>query len=136
MQVPALAIGEMLQLRNVFDWPRWQAIMTRRLGFPFPWMMVGRWGLSPLPRKVPLHYIVGDPIAPPPHTPGACRVQDTCVHCCRLHAWNLGRYRCITSWGSPSRRRPTRRVRSCVFSMCFYAFYMCVNNQPGNWRIC
>jgi len=70
--VPVLALGETLQLRNLLNWPRCQAFMVRRFGFPFPYFMAGRWGLSPLPRAVPLLYVVGDPIPPPPlPAPGA-----------------------------------------------------------------
>lgn len=67
--VPALAMGETLQMKNLFDWPVLQQYTCRRFGFPFPYCMVGRWGFSPFPRKVPLKYFIGDPIAPPRHMP-------------------------------------------------------------------
>jgi hypothetical protein len=38
---------------------------ARRFGFPVPYLMVGRWLLSPLPRQTPLVYVVGEPLAPP-----------------------------------------------------------------------
>lgn len=42
--------------------------------FPFcsavPFILCGRWGVTPCPRKVPLVYVVGKPIPVPPHTPG------------------------------------------------------------------
>ncbi|KAI8468175.1 MAG: diacylglycerol acyltransferase [Monoraphidium minutum] len=64
--VPVLALGEALQLRNLVHMPVLQAYTTRRFRFPFPFWLGGRWGLSPLPSKVPLVYVVGKPIPPPP----------------------------------------------------------------------
>lgn len=67
--VPVLALGEALQLRNAIDLPALQAFTYKRLGFPVPFILVGRWG-SPAPRAVPLVYVIGAPLTPPPHTPG------------------------------------------------------------------
>lgn len=67
-----MALGEALQLRNLIHMPALQAFTTRRFRFPFPFWLGGRWGVSPLPSKVPLVYVMGRPIAPPPLTnPGA-----------------------------------------------------------------
>jgi hypothetical protein len=35
-----------------------------------PFILCGRWGVTTLPRKVPLVYVVGKPIGVPAHTPG------------------------------------------------------------------
>lgn len=69
--VPVLALGEILQLRNLVVLPAVQQYTYRRLGFPVPFILGGRWFLSPLPKRVPLKYILGDPITPPPHKPGS-----------------------------------------------------------------
>jgi 2-acylglycerol O-acyltransferase 2 len=63
--VPVLALGETLQLRNLWDMPALQQFTYKRFGFPIPYMMAGRWGVSPLPRQVPLVYVVGEAIEPP-----------------------------------------------------------------------
>lgn len=68
--VPVLALGEALQLRNLYDIPSLQQYTYRRLGFPVPFILCGRWGVTPFPRKVPLVYVVGKPIAVPAHTAG------------------------------------------------------------------
>jgi hypothetical protein len=78
--VPVLALGEGLQLANLAHAPRLQAYTTRRLRFPCPFWLGGRWGASPLPRKGPLWYLVGEPIAPPPPAPAAGGVAGEC--CC------------------------------------------------------
>ena len=31
---------------------------------------MGRWGVSPLPRRTGLKFVIGEPLAPPSHTPG------------------------------------------------------------------
>lgn len=48
------------------------ARLRPQFGFPVPYLMVGRWGVVPLPAKVPLLYLVGEPLQPPPHETGAC----------------------------------------------------------------
>lgn len=68
--VPVLALGEMLQLENMFNFPALQKMTYKRIGFPVPFVLVGRWGLTPLPRKTPLVYVVGQPLQPPLHEPG------------------------------------------------------------------
>ena len=42
--------------------------------------MVGRWGLSPFPRKTGLKFVIGEPILPPAHVAGepVCP-QSLCV---------------------------------------------------------
>lgn len=42
-----------------------QAWTYKKLGFPVPYLVVGRWGMTPFPSKTPLKFIVGAPIAPP-----------------------------------------------------------------------
>jgi 2-acylglycerol O-acyltransferase 2 len=68
--VPVLALGESLQLRNAVNMPSLQQYTYRKLGFPVPFVLHGRWGLSPFPRKVPLVYVIGKPIPPPVHEAG------------------------------------------------------------------
>lgn len=63
--VPVLALGEILQLRNVLDAPALQQYTYKRLGFPFPYLQVGRWW-TPFPFRVPLVYVIGRPVHPPP----------------------------------------------------------------------
>lgn len=83
--VPVLALGETLQLRNIFDVPTLQQLTYKRLGFPFPYMLVGRWGCSPFPKKVPLVYVVGKPLRAPEYPEGRllhyceCMEQQTAV---------------------------------------------------------
>jgi hypothetical protein len=38
---------------------------------PVPFILCGRWWLTPFPRKVPLVYVIGKPLAPPQHRAGA-----------------------------------------------------------------
>lgn len=40
--------------------------MTRKV----PYLVVGRWGVSPLPRQTGLKFVIGEPLAPPPLAPG------------------------------------------------------------------
>lgn len=35
-----------------------------------PFVLCGRWGVTPCPRKVPLVYVVGKPISVPAYAPG------------------------------------------------------------------
>jgi 2-acylglycerol O-acyltransferase 2 len=65
-----LALGESLQLCNAINMPSLQQYTYRKLGFPVPFILHGRWGLSPFPRKVPLVYVIGKPIMPPVHEAG------------------------------------------------------------------
>jgi hypothetical protein len=41
-----------------------------------PYLMVGRWLLSPLPRQTPLVYVVGEPLAPPAVAEGEVVSQE------------------------------------------------------------
>lgn len=63
--VPVLAIGESLQVRNGLNWPGLMKWTYKRLGFPVPYLLVGRWGITTLPLRVPLVYVLGEPIPPP-----------------------------------------------------------------------
>lgn len=40
-----------------------QAWTYKKLGFPVPYLVVGRWGLTPFPSKTPLKFVVGAPIS-------------------------------------------------------------------------
>jgi hypothetical protein len=46
--VPVLALGEADSLHNLVEWPALQRWCIRKLGFPVPYVIVGRW-LMPLP---------------------------------------------------------------------------------------
>jgi len=74
--VPVLALGEVLQLRNLISWPSLQRWTYKRLGFPLPYFIGGRWGITPFPAKTPLVYVVGEPIEPPPLQPGVTVPQE------------------------------------------------------------
>ncbi|GLC40901.1 hypothetical protein PLESTM_001123800 [Pleodorina starrii] len=63
--VPVLALGEVLQLRNLISAPEMQRATYKRLGFPVPFILAGRWGLTTLPLRNPLIYVLGAPLAPP-----------------------------------------------------------------------
>ena len=73
--VPVVVMGEVDALRNFVDMPRVQSWTYKKLGFPVPYLVVGRWGLSPLPRQTGLKFVIGEPIQPPQHTPG----QQVCA---------------------------------------------------------
>lgn len=73
--VPTLALGETLQLRNAIELPWLQQATYKRLGFPVPFVVAGRWW-TPLPHRVPLKYIVGAPLQPPAHPAGQPVPQD------------------------------------------------------------
>lgn len=76
--VPVLALGEAFTVQNAFDAPRLQMATYRILGFPIPYLLVGRWGICPLPKKVALRYIMGEPIKPPSVEPGM--LTTLCLH--------------------------------------------------------
>ncbi|GIL52259.1 hypothetical protein Vafri_8180 [Volvox africanus] len=63
--VPVLALGETLQLRNLISAPEMQRATYKRLGFPVPFILAGRWGLTTLPLRNPLIYVTGRPLQPP-----------------------------------------------------------------------
>lgn len=52
-----------------------QAWTYKKLGFPVPYLVVGRWRLTPFPAKTPLKFVVGAPIPPPELPLGA----EVCV---------------------------------------------------------
>ncbi|CAK0784954.1 hypothetical protein CVIRNUC_008159 [Coccomyxa viridis] len=68
--VPVLCLGELSALRNFVDLPGMQAWTYKKLGFPVPYLVVGRWGMTPFPSKAPLRFIVGAPIAVPSNPVG------------------------------------------------------------------
>lgn len=68
--VPVMVMGEALQLRNLWNLPALQQFTYKRLGFPVPYWLAGRWWVTPLPNKVPLLYVLGEPIQPPSCKPG------------------------------------------------------------------
>ena len=68
--VPVVVMGEVDALRNFIDMPRVQAWTYKKLGFPIPYLVVGRWGLSPFPMQTGLKFVIGEPIPPPAHTLG------------------------------------------------------------------
>ena len=61
-----------------------QAWTYKKFGFPVPYLVVGRWGLTPFPSKAPLRFIVGAPI-PVPENPLGEKVSRhsplSCQHC-------------------------------------------------------
>lgn len=70
--VPVLALGEIDSMRNAADWPAWQRRAYKLFGFPFPFLLVGKYGLLPLPARRPLRVLVGKPLDPPD---GADRIE-------------------------------------------------------------
>jgi len=64
--VPVLVLGELNSLWNLVEWP-WLAKRSYKiLGFPVPFLIVGKWSILPLPAKTGLRVCVGKPIHPPP----------------------------------------------------------------------
>ena len=63
--MPVLCLGEIGALRNVCNWPAMQQWTYKNVGFPIPYLVVGRWGLTPFPRQTGLRFIIGEPISPP-----------------------------------------------------------------------
>lgn len=68
--VPVVCLGEVSALQNPIDLPDMQRWTYKNLGFPVPYWVVGRWGVSPFPKRVGLKFIIGEPISPRPHVPG------------------------------------------------------------------
>lgn len=63
--VPLLVLGELNSLWNLVEWP-WLAKRSYKiLGFPVPFLIVGKWNILPLPAKTGLRVCVGKPIHPP-----------------------------------------------------------------------
>jgi len=67
--VPVLVFGELLSLRNAFDWPAMQQWTYKILGFPIPYLVVGRW-FTPLPLRHPVEFVIGDPLERDPDKKG------------------------------------------------------------------
>ena len=63
--VPILCFGEARSLRNLLDMPRMQRWTYRRLGFPIPFLIAGKFGFLPLPSRTGLRFIIGRPLHPP-----------------------------------------------------------------------
>lgn len=74
--VPVVVFGEVDCLRNFINLPRLQAWTYKKLGFPIPYLVVGRWGISPLPRATGLRFIIGEPITPSAHVAGQAVDQN------------------------------------------------------------
>ena len=68
--VPVAVLGEASTLRNLIDMPWLQLWTYKRLGFPVPYLLVGRWGITPFPRQTCLRFVVGEPIPIPLHAQG------------------------------------------------------------------
>ncbi len=68
--VPVVVMGEVNALQNPIDLPELQRWTYKNLGFPVPYWVVGRWGVSPFPKRSGLKFIIGEPICPRPHVPG------------------------------------------------------------------
>jgi len=60
--VPVLCLGEIGCLHNACNWPAMQQWSYKNLGFPIPYLVVGRWGVTPFPRRTGLKFVVGQPI--------------------------------------------------------------------------
>lgn len=65
--VPLLALGEIDSLRNLISAPAMLQWTYKRLGFPVPYLVVGRWGLTPFPQRTGLRWVRGG---------GSCSVQQ------------------------------------------------------------
>lgn len=52
--VPLLVLGEIDSLRNLISAPAMLQWTYKRLGFPVPYLIVGRWGLTPFPQPTGL----------------------------------------------------------------------------------
>ncbi|KAL4452259.1 hypothetical protein ABPG75_007921 [Micractinium tetrahymenae] len=84
--VPVLALGEADSLRNLVEWPWMQRWCTKRLGFPIPFIIAGRWCL-PLPASTHLKFVVGQPVeAPPLAVPGQPSQEDIDAFHARFYA--------------------------------------------------
>ena len=68
--VPVVVLGEVSALQNPIDLPGLQKWTYKNLGFPVPYLVVGRWGLSPFPKPVGLKFVIGEPLQPKLHIPG------------------------------------------------------------------
>ncbi|KAK9829305.1 hypothetical protein WJX72_005048 [[Myrmecia] bisecta] len=68
--VPIIVLGEINALRNFIDVPVLQQWTYKKIGFPVPYLLVGRWGVTPFPSQTGLKFVIGEPIEPPKHEPG------------------------------------------------------------------
>lgn len=76
--VPVVVLGEVSALQNPIDLPELQRWTYKNLGFPVPYLVVGRWGVSPFPKRVGLKFIIGEALSPRPHVPGTTVRIPTC----------------------------------------------------------
>ena len=97
--VPVLALGEIAALRNFFDMPALQQWTYKTIGFPIPYLVVGRWGLTPFPRRTGLRFVVGEPLHPPPLKLGE---QVGCSTHKALWHWNSCEPACCVEWSMKS----------------------------------
>uniref|UniRef100_A0A1D2A7N3 Diacylglycerol O-acyltransferase n=1 Tax=Auxenochlorella protothecoides TaxID=3075 RepID=A0A1D2A7N3_AUXPR len=74
--VPLLVLGEIDSLRNLISAPAMLQWTYKRLGFPVPYLIVGRWGLTPFPQPTGLRFIIGEPIPPVELGPGEEPTQE------------------------------------------------------------
>lgn len=68
--VPIVVMGEVDSLRNLVTVPCLHRWSYKKLGFPFPFIMIGRRGVLPFPSQTGLKFIVGKPIEPPANLDG------------------------------------------------------------------
>ena len=80
--VPVAVMGEIDTLCNFIDLPAIQRWTYKKFGFPLPYLVVGRWGFSPLPRATSLKFIIGEPIPPPPQPLPGHPVRLQCSTTC------------------------------------------------------
>ena len=74
--VPVLALGEGAALRDALPLPAVKAASVRALGFPVPFLLAGRWWITPLPRRgSPLTFVVGPPVVAPAGVSGEAAVR-------------------------------------------------------------
>ena len=74
--VPVVVFGEVDALHNFISWPWLQQWSYKKLGFPVPYLVVGRWGVSPFPRRTGLKFVIGEPVQVPHHISGT---QASCL---------------------------------------------------------
>jgi len=59
--VPTFNFGELQAIENIYL-PRIQGLGRIIFGFPLPFFPVGIWGFLPIPRKVKMTWVIGEPI--------------------------------------------------------------------------
>ena len=77
--------------------PAVQAWTYKKLGFPVPYLVVGRWGMTPFPSKAPLRFIVGAPIAVPSNPVGEQVSRPMQVSCLTTLPCQTYSIWCLTS---------------------------------------